>query len=409
MSRYIFGLDIGTASVKGAVWRPERSGGGTLLAHTEAPIETGMQRGIIRDIEEVAARSAKVVEELSQMSRKDATRGVIAVGGMHLETRLSKGSVIVSRADREVTDTDVDRALDMAKSIARTPNRRPLHIVPRSFSLDGKEAITNPVGAEGYHLDVEGYVIDGFAPAVKLLEKALEMADVESELLVAAPLAGARAALTKKDREVGSVSIDFGAGTTSIAVFEEDALLHAAVIPYGSQDITKDIAFALKIPLEVAEAVKLDVSNAAPQRVDKREQVALSRYMDAESEYISKRYVSEIIEARLEEIFEFAAQELKKIDRLGKLASGAVVFGGGARLRGIETVGKKTLRMPCRVGTLEHLGRHFSESLGLQFFTTCGLILWGVDERGGEIVGGDGSRGWSALGRIKGFFRLFLP
>lgn len=409
MSRYIFGLDIGTSSIKGAVWRPQgrQVGSGTLAAYAEHPVETGIQKGVIRDVEETANRVGHLVEELERIAGERVTRGIVSVGGVHIESRLSKGSVIVARPDRLVTPEDVERAHEMSKGMAMVPNRRVIHIIPRSYALDGVGGIANPVEMEGYHLDAETFIIDGLSPAMNVLEKVLEMADVKSERMIAGPLAGSRAALSRRDREEGAVAIDIGAATTSLAVFEEDNLVHTAVLKYGGHDITKDIAIALKLPVEAAETIKIEVGSAMPQGIEKKETVMLSRHIEGSDESIGKRYIAEIIEAKVEEIFDFVAEELKKVDRLGKLAAGAVIFGGGARLRGIEAVAKKPLRMTCRIATFDHLARHFPEMPGLQFFNACGLILWGLDELAGE--GRGAPRGFAPLAKLKGVFRIFLP
>jgi cell division protein FtsA len=408
MSRSIFGLDIGTFSIKGVVWRPtgRQTLRGTIAAYAEEPIETGMQRGVIRDVEEIASRVGNLTENLERMIGERLTRGIISVGGVHLENRISKGTVVVGRADRIVTPEDIERVLEMSKNMAIMPNRQVIHIIPRSYALDGVGGITNPVDMEGYHLEAEAFIIDGLSPVMSALEKTLELADIKAERMIASPLAGARAALSRKDREEGVVAIDIGAATTSLTVFEEDNILYTAVLKYGSHDITRDIAMALKLPIEVAEALKIEVGSATPQGIDKREMIMLSRYLDGADEEIPKRHIAEIIEAKVEEIFEFVAQELKKIDRLGKLAAGAVLFGGGARLRGMEMIAKKPLKMTSRIASFDHLSGYFNESPGLQFFNACGLILWRLDELSSE---GMSARHSSAFSRLKEFFRIFLP
>lgn len=406
MSKAIFGLDIGTSSVKGVVWRPGRRGGGQIVAQAEHPVETGIQRGIIRDVEDVASRVGHCIDELEQASGERLSRGIVSVGGIHLESRLSKGSVIVSRSDRLVSFEDMRRAIDMSKDMVKLPNRDVIHVIPRSWALDDVGGIQDPEEMEGRHLDADTFVIDGLTPALGVLEKTLELADVRPELTVAAPLAGARAALSKRDRDEGAVAIDIGGSTTSLAVFEEDTLHHVAVLPHGSYDVTKDIALALKLPIEVAEGLKRDVASALSQGMDKRDMLMLSRYSEGAEEEVSKRYIAEIIEAKVEEIFDFIADEMKKAGRLGKLAAGAVLYGGGAKLRGIETVSKKALKMTSRTASLDHEKANFADAPGLQFFNACGLILWGLDEAG---EGFSEERGHSAGSRVKNFFRLFLP
>jgi cell division protein FtsA len=412
--RHIFALDIGTSAIKGAVWRPANRKGasGSITAFAEHPVETGMQRGVIRDPEEIANRTAHLVEELERISGEKISHGLIGVGGAHLESRSAKGSVVVSRPDRTVSSEDIERALEISRSMAFLPNRDTLHIIPRSYGLDGVGGIVNPLEMQGYHLDAETFIIDGFLPALSSLDKTLELANIRADRKVALPLAGARAALTRRDREEGVIAIDIGGSTTSLAVFEEDNLAHVAVLKQGGHDITQDIGKALKLPLDAAETLKLETGSATTQNIDKKETIMLSRHFEGADERISKRYIAEIIEAKAEEIFDLVAQELKKIDRFGNLAAGAVIFGGGARLRGIEVLAKKSLKMTSRFATPSHLLQHFSETPGLQFYNVCGLILWALDEAGGEgtgslLAGAGRIRGsWK---KIKDFLKIFLP
>lgn len=411
--RSILGLDIGTSSVKGAVWRAANRKGaaGTIAAYAEHPVEVGIQRGVIRNVEEITDRVGHLVEELERMAGERITHGFVGVGGAHLESRLAKGSVVVARPDRIVTREDIDRALEMSRSMALMPNREVLHIIPRSYALDGVGGIVNPLEMQGYHLDVEAFIIDGFLPALNALEKVLELADVRFLNKIALPLASARAALTRRDREEGVAAIDIGDSTTSLAVFEDDNLVHIAVLKQGGHDLTQDIGKTLKLPPSAAETLKLATASAITQGIEKKEMIMLADHFEGADENISKRYIAEIIEAKAEEIFDLVAQELKKVDRLGKLAAGAVIYGGGARLRGIETIAKKSLKMTSRIATFSHLPGNFSEALGLQFCGVYGLILWGLDELGGEgatALSGTGRFGGSWR-KLKGFLRGFLP
>jgi cell division protein FtsA len=406
----ILGLDLGTYSIKGAVWRPagKEKQIGNIVAYAEKPIETGIWRGIIRDVEQVASGVSNLLEDLERISGEKLNQAIVSIGGIHLGSRISRGSVIVSRADRIVTEGDVERALDMAKSMATLNNRRVLHIIPKAFLLDGVGGILNPVDMEGYHLDVDAFIIDGLTPAITMVEKALNLANVEPKLIIASPLAFSRAALSPKDRQDGVVVVDIGASTTTIAVFEEDILAHIAVINQGSYDITKDIAISLKVPPEVAEVIKIDIGAALPQYFEKKESISLSNYIEGENENISKRYIAEIIEAKVEEIFDFIAQELKKIDKLGKLAAGAVILGGGARLKGVENISKRTLKLNSRIASFDNLSRYFPEKPGVQYFTACGLILLELDELVGENLN---HKSWysSIFQKLKNFSKIFLP
>jgi len=402
MQNYLFGVDVGSSTLKGAVWRAEK-GAGRLAAYAKIPTE-GVKRGVVQDVDEVASGLTKLTEELEKMSGVELERAVVGVGGVHLENRPSKGTVIVARSDKVVTEEDITRVHDMAKSYAIAPNRETLHIIPRSYALDGVGGLRDPIGMEGYHLDLESYVVDALVPALRFLERAFELAGIEREMLVASPLAAARAVLTKRDQDVGSVAVDIGGDTTSIGVFEEDTLSHLAVLPIGSSNVTNDIALALKIPIEAAEAIKIDVATVMAQKIEKRDSITLSRYVDGANENISKRFIADIIQARAEEILEYVANELKKIDKLGKLAGGAVFLGGGARLQGIETLAKKELRMPARIATLDHLARFLPESCDLEYLTVCGLVLYGLDERG-ELQ----SSRTSFWGRLRKIADIFIP
>jgi cell division protein FtsA len=306
------------------------------------------------------------------------------------------------------------RVVDASQAISMPPNREVIHVIPKSFTLDGQAGIKDPLGMTGIRLEVETLIIHGGLPYLKNLTKAVAQAGVAIDELVLAPLACAQAVLNKRQKELGVVVIDMGAGTTSMAVYEENNLLHTAIIPVGGMHITNDIAIGLRCTVDTAEKVKLMYGHALLSGVDRGAEVNLAELDPDETERISQSAVVEIIEARLEEIFDYILKELKKINRDGKLPAGIVLTGGGSHLPGLVEFSKKQLRLPVQIGSVQNLQSIIDDVSDPAFATVSGLTLWGSKYAspipGGAILGsvsnlfdGDG------MNKLKKLFKSFLP
>ncbi len=375
--QYIVGLDVGTASVRvvQAKFDAERQAF-SIIGASEVPA-AGIRRGVIVDIEEAVSSISSALEKVERMTGVPVETANVSIGGSHISSVSSHGVIAVSRADGEIMENDIVRAIDASQVISIPQNKEVLHVFPKSFTLDGQTGIRDPLGMSGIRLEVDTIIIQAGLPFVKNLTKAIMQAGLEIEDLVLAPCAAAESVLSKRQRDLGVVLVDLGAGTTSVAVYEEGDLLHTAVIPIGSMHITNDIAIGLRCSIETAEKVKLMYGHADPKLVSKEEEISLATIDPAEEESTLRSYVVEIIEARLEEIFNYVTAELKKVNRDGKLPSGVVLTGGGSKLPGIVEFAKKQLRLPAVLGKPQNVSTIIDRVDDPAFATVAGLVLWG--------------------------------
>ncbi len=262
----------------------------------------------------------------------------------------------------------------------------------------------------GVRLEVETHIVEGSAPFIKNLTKVINQAGVHIEDFVFAPLAAAMSVLDKRQKELGVVLVDMGAGTTGLVVWEEKIMLHTAVLPIGSSHITSDIAIGLRTDIDVAEAIKIQHGNALVEETTSDEMVVIEN-QGHEQETVSRQEVSNIISARIDEIFAFIDRELKKIGRSGLLPAGVILTGGGAHLPGVVELGKKRLRLPVRVGKPQIMPGISDKTEDPAFAVAIGLILWAVEQERRPTskssismpdIGG-------AATKVKGWLRTFLP
>ncbi|OGB74944.1 cell division protein FtsA, partial [candidate division Kazan bacterium RIFCSPHIGHO2_01_FULL_49_10] len=327
----------------------------------------------------------------------------ISINGEHIQASNTRGVVSIARG--EVTHDDVMRAIESAQAVAMPPNREIVHVIPRMFMVDGQDNIKDPVGMTGVRLEVDAHVITGSTPFIKNLQKTVEQAGVRINSFVLSPLAASTAILSKKQRELGVAVIDIGAGTTGMVVFEDGDVYHSAVLPIGSNHITSDIAIGLRASLEVAEAVKLEYGMASPVTLSERDQIDLSKFDKSEDQTVSRRYVAEIIQDRLAEIFLLVKTELRKVGRDGMLPCGAVLVGGGSKLPGIAEAAKDHLSLPASIGFPIELRGVVDRLDDPRFATGIGLMMWGMDEKQNAPAYAHEPNIGAVLSRIRGWFK----
>lgn len=411
---YIVGLDIGTQNIRVVQAKVEDDGSLHVIGAASV-LASGMRKGVIVDIEEAVSSISAALEKVERMTGVPVTRANVSVGGNHVTCLDSKGVIAVSRADGEITENDVVRVIDASQAISIPANREVLHVIPKTFTLDGQVGIKDPIGMTGIRLEVETIIIHGALPFLKNLNKTIMQTGLEVDQLVLSPLAAAQSTLNKRQKELGVALVDFGAGTTSIAVYEENNLLHTAILPIGSMHITNDIAIGLRCTIETAEKVKLEYGNADLSEIDRHEQIDLSKFDPEEQERVSRTMVVEIIEARLEEIFEYINKELKKINRDGKLPAGIVLTGGGSEMPGLADFAKKHLRLPVQIGQPQELKSIIDQVQEPNFATVTGLALWDTSRYSESgITGNLGGIAGRLLEnqnviKLKKLFKSFLP
>lgn len=376
----LVGLDIGSTSIKVAVaskTNGEKNQGKVHIIGVVEQEAEGINRGIITNIEEAVSSVTKALEKAEKLTGLPMERAWISITGGQIMSQISRGVVAVSKTDGEIREDDYERALEAAKAVNTPPNYEILHVIPRSFIVDGQTGIKDPIGMTGVRLEVETYIIMGLSSQIKNLTKCVYQTGLDIEDIVLGILANSEAVLTNRQKELGSVVINIGGATTNVAVFEQGDLLTTAIIPLGAEHITSDIAIGLRTSIEVAEAIKLKYGLANSKEIDKKSEFDLREFDEQEDGLISKKYLAEIIEARVEEILEKVDNELKKIDRSGALPGGAILTGGGAKLPRILDVCKRKLRLPAALGYPYDITSVIDTVNDLSFTTAVGLVKWG--------------------------------
>lgn len=411
---YMTGLDIGTQSIRVVQAKQSQDTGEfSIIGASEVPA-IGLRKGVIVDIEEAVSSISQALERVERMTGVPVSEVNVSVGGSHISSVPSHGVIAISRADGEITENDIIRCIDASQAISIPQNREVLHVFPKTFTLDGQTGIKDPLGMTGIRLEVNTIIVQAGLPFIKNLNRAILQAGLEVQDLVLAPIAAAESVLTKRQKDLGVAVIDLGAGTTSMAVYEEGDLLHTQVLPVGCMHITNDIAIGLRCSIDTAEKVKLMYGHADPKAVSKIEDIDLSKIDPQEDALISQQYVVEIIEARLEELLEHVNGELKKISRDGKLPAGIVLTGGGSNLPGISEFVKKYLRLPVQIGKPQNVTTIIDRVDDPSFATAVGLVLWGGKFSAGASSGGMPSFLKNMLGndsftKIRKWLKSFLP
>ena len=374
--KIFIGLDIGSSFIRVVVGKQESElGSPSIVGVGEAP-SAGIRRGVIVDIDEAVSSISEALEKAERMTGLTLDHAVVSVGGAQISSQESHGVVAVSRADGEITENDVVRVVDASQAISIPSNREILHVIPKNFTVDGQTGIKDPVGMSGIRLEVDTQIIQASVPFIKNLTKCVMQAGLEIDDLVLAPLAAAQAVLTKKQKELGVALIDLGGGTTGMVVFEEGDLVAATILPVGSMHITNDLAIGLRTSVDTAEKVKLQYAQAEMREVKKDTEIDLSKIDKQEEGRVSVKHVAEIVEARLEEIFDLVNKELKKINKDGQLPAGEILTGGGAKLPGVVELAKKQLRLPVTLGQPGSVTTVIDRVDDPSFATVSGLVLW---------------------------------
>lgn len=420
MSRvtHFAGIDLGSSTVRVVVAQFEPSSEVPTILGVGAAQMTGMQKGVITDVEDAVRSVGRALDTAERVSGVPIERAFVSINGSHISSQNSRGVIAVSRADGEITGDDVARVINAAQAISLPSNREILHVLPQNFIVDGQEHIHDPVGMTGVRLEVETHIIEGSAPFIKNLTKVVNQAGVHIEDFVFAPLAAATAVLEKRQKELGVVLVDMGAGTTSLVVYEENILLHTAVLPLGSSHITNDIAIGLRTSIDIAEEIKVRHGTALADTVKQSEMIVIENETGAggsglgdEQESVSRREVVDIISARLDEIYSFIDRELKQIGRAGLLPAGVLLTGGGAHLPGVVEMAKKKLRLPARIAVPQQLTGVVEQTHDPAFSVGLGLILWALDQerrttrRPALAIPDIGD----TVGKVRNWLRAFLP
>lgn len=345
-TRYAVGIDVGTTTVRCVVGHIDPSTGVPTVVGVGQAANSGMRKGAVVNLNGPAKAIDEALGEAERMSGYEINEATLSINGAHLLSTKADGMVAVSSADHQVEHTDILRVEEVATIGKIPPNREIIEVVPYSYRLDGQDGIKDPIGMTGTRLEINANVISALTPHVNNLTKASEMATVVPNDTVPSVLAAARAVLTESQLESGVAVIDMGGATTGVAVFEEGDLQHLGVVPMGGVNVTNDLAIGLKVDPAIAEKIKLEHGSAVP-RGDNQ---GVSVKHDKEILSLQTSEIDEIIEARLEEIFELVQKELKKAGRAGQLPSGVVLVGGASQMKSMVECAKEKLGLSARLG-----------------------------------------------------------
>ena len=402
-SRYAVGIDVGTTMVRCVVGHIDpTTGTPTIVGVGQAP-NSGMRKGTVSNLNGPAQAIDQALGDAERMSGYEVNAATISVNGSHIVSTKADGMIAVGMADHEVVEEDVLRLEDVATTGKVPANREILEVVPFSYTLDGQGGIKDPVGMTGTRLEINANVVSAMAPYVANLQKAVELATVKPHATIPSVMAAAKAVLNESQIENGVAVVDLGGATTSVAVFEEGDLQYVGVVSMGGVNITNDLAIGLKTDPEVAEKVKLQHAAA----IARGEPHKVSIKHEKETLFFDQADVDEIVEARLEEIFELVNKELKKAGRAGQLPSGAVLTGGTANLKGMAEYAKSQLGVAVRIGKPHGFGGVADEIDKPHFAAAVGLML--VDADAATVRPHSSSMSKKSGGFIKSLLSKFKP
>ncbi|MEI6046399.1 MAG: cell division protein FtsA [Chloroflexota bacterium] len=439
--KLIVGLDVGSSKVCVIIGEVGRDNHIKIIGVGQSA-SRGLSRGVVVNIEETTLAIASAIEQAERQANLKIGSAFVGVAGAHISSINSRGVVAVSRVDRDITHEDVGRAIESARSVAIPSQRGVLHVIPRTFVIDGQDGVRDPVGMSGYRLEVETHIVTGGVSSLNNLFKAVQRVGIEVDELVLEPLAASEAVLSDAEKRLGVALVDIGAGTTDIAIYMDGTIWHTAVLPVGGSHFTNDIAIVLRTPPEVAERLKLKYGDASlvgpnkgyyadyyrpggigaklnrtePEQTEATERpdemIMVESFEGQPTQQVSRNMVNEIIHSRAKQLFEMVQGEIKKSGYDGMIPAGLVFTGGTAGMTGLSDAAAHVLRMPVRVGVPRGLSG-LSDSLGAPTYAaSVGLVLWGLKKTLGDELLLESRRGGGGLtlGRkVGGWFRNFLP
>ncbi|MCL2037905.1 cell division protein FtsA [Candidatus Saccharibacteria bacterium] len=417
-SKYAVGLDIGTDMVKVVVGhtagRGSAAGEGSVTAANPNQVTVigvgthengGMRKGTVVNLDKTAEAVDRALEAAERMSGYQIDRAAVSINGSHIVGFSSRGVIAVGAGSQTIGHEELTRVEEAATVVQLPANREILDVTPRSYKLDAQDNIRDPFGMTGVRLEVDAYMITALAPHLKNVEKVLDMTELPPSRIVVSGLAAARVGLNEQQRENGVVLIDIGGTTTNVDVYEEGDIVHAAVLPVGSNNITNDLAIGLKTDLNIAEKVKIEHAVAAPE-LRRGSSATVSVKVGGRELSFDSAIVDEVVEARLAEIFELVNKELKKVKKQANLPGGAVLTGGGAKLRGIADYAREVLGMNAMVAKIDGFDGMKEQVSDPSFAAALGLMMIDLD-----LAGSGGShkkkRGSLFANAGAGFSKLF--
>ncbi len=383
-SQIVVGIDIGSSKISAVIGQANEEAT-NVLGVSEIP-SRGIRRGQIVDIEEAASSINAALDAAERMAGYSVDHVFVSLSGVHIMSQNSKGIVAISTPNGEIQPADVDRVLEAAGAVSTPSTTTILHVLPKTFTVDGEGGIKDPVGMTGVRLEVDTHIITANSVSVKNVQRVLEQeAGVSVAAVVFSGLASSLSVLTDTEKELGVILVDIGAGITNICIYVDGALSYSSVIPIGARHITNDLAIGLRISLESAEKIKLYLSrhfgkrkgSLTPEEEGGDELDLSSLHLTEELKKVSnKTLVDGIIKPRLNELFTMIGIELKKSGFATQTPAGIVVTGGGAKTAGVEESAKRMLSMPVRIGVPKGITGLIDDVENPSFATSIGLLFY---------------------------------
>jgi cell division protein FtsA len=398
----VVALDIGTSKVAALVAELRPDGALEILG-MGGHESKGLKKGVVVNIESTVNAVQRALEEAELMADCKIASAFTGIAGSHIRSFNSTGMVAVK--DREVTALDVERAIDTAKAVNIPTDQQILHVLRQEFIIDGQEDVREPIGMSGVRLEVKVHIVTGAVSAAQNIVKCVRRCGLEVNDLILQPLASSRAVLSEDEKDLGVCLVDIGGGTSDIAVFTHGAIRHTAVIPIAGDQITNDIAMALRTPTAEAEQIKVRHGVALRQLADPNEMIEVPGIGDRAPRVMSRQTLAEVIEPRVEELFSLVQQVLRESGFEELLSSGVVLTGGSAVMQGMVELGEEIFHMPVRVGVPRYAGGLADVVRNPRFATAVGLLLEGVQQvRQGHLARQDGSVR-AVFGRMREWFQ----
>ena len=397
VSRYAVGIDVGTENVRAVVMSVGRDGSTSVVGYGEAQ-NSGMRKGVVANLVGPAEAIDRMLVEVERMSGNEINSAYLSINGSHILSTKTEGMIAVGAQDHEINEDDLIRVEESATTGRIPANRDVLDVLPMGYVLDGQAGIRDPIGMTGSRLEIKANVLSALTPNCNNLRKAAEVGKVHADRLIPSVVASARAVLSERQMENGVAVVDFGAATTSVAVFEEGDLQYVGVLPLGSNNVTNDLAIVLEIDPGMAEDIKRRFVTGAFTESDKDIIVKRGR----EEMRFKRDDVNEIVRERLREIFLGVRAELKRAGYDRRLPEGIVLVGGGVKMRDIEIFAKEILEAATRIGVPTGLGGVADGIEKPEFAAAVGLSLYAAEF---GASGGGKKKSKKGGGMLRGFFK----
>lgn len=389
--KIVCGIDVGSSKIATLIASVDDNGRISLIG-VSSTVSKGVRKNQVVDIEEAVSAITESVEAAERMSGYSVSQAFVSLGGPQIESTNSHAVVAVSQPEGEIRESDVLRVNDAAKAIAMPASREILHVIPRTFTVDGQEGIKDPIGMTGVRLETETHIITGSSTSMRNLVKCVSQLEVDISELVFSGIAASLSVLTDTEKELGVVLVDIGGETTDLVVFVDGSVAYSSVIPIGARHITSDMAVGLRVSLGSAEKIKLslgkvqkvpavaeDVEKTASKKKEEEMLDIKALSLEEDIQKISKKAVVDgIIRPRLQEIFKYVGKEIKKSGFGTQTPSGLVICGGGALTVGVLDQAKYVLGFPARIGKIEGFSGLVEEIDSPSFASAAGLILYGA-------------------------------